>query len=109
MEDKVWDTRPGFPGLALKNVAYKSPQTTRQVPLVTGAELITEDLPRPYEIEASGFLKALDRFGAFKEKNQIGIVGVITQDFDVGRKKKATSECFSDLKSFWRFFLEELQ
>ena len=77
--------------------------------LVNGAQLITESLPRPYEIEASGFLTALDRHGTFKEKNQIGIVGVITDNFDVHLKKKATRECFSDLTSFWGFFLEKLQ
>ena len=110
VQDTVWVTRPGFPGLALKNAAFESPQPTRQVTLVTGAQLITAALPRPYEIEASGFLTALDRHGAFKEKNEIGIVGVITENFtDVRLKKKATRECFSDLRSFWGFFLDKLQ
>ena len=60
VQDTDWNTRPGFPGLTLKNVAFESPQPTRQVTLVTGAQLITESLPRPYEIEASGFLTALE-------------------------------------------------
>ena len=42
VQDTVWNTRPGFPGLTLKNVAFESPQPTRQVILVTGAQLITE-------------------------------------------------------------------
>ena len=29
VQDTVWDTRPGFPGLALKNAAFESPQPTR--------------------------------------------------------------------------------
>ena len=59
-----------------------------QTPISTGAKLITKTSSLPYEIELSGFLSALERHKAFNEKNQIGFVGVITNNFGINLRKK---------------------
>ena len=99
--DKLWKTHPAFPGPDLRQVAFQARQPTRQMTLSTGAKLIEN--PNPYEIELSGFLTA------FTEKNQIGVIGVISDNFNLCLKKKSRPECFQDLISFWRFFLGKLQ
>ena len=106
---KQWKPKPGFPGPSLRQVAYETTQPLTQTTITTGAELIWKTCPQPYEIEASGFLNALERHGAFNEKNQIGIVGVVTDNFDINLKKKSVPECFQDLLDFWKFFLNRLE
>ena len=86
---------PGFPGPDLRQAA--------------GAKLIENVSPKPYEIKLSGFLTALERHGDLTEKNQIGVIGVISDNFDIPLKKKSTPACFQDLISFWKFFLGKLQ
>ena len=64
----------------LRQAAHESSQTVKKATLSTGPEL-TDWSETPYEMEASGFLTALERRGAFSEKNQIGLVGVISDNF----------------------------
>lgn len=106
---KQWKPQPGFPGPSLRQAAYATMQHLTQTTITTGAELISKTCPQPYEIEASGFLNALERHGAFNEKNQIGIVGVVTDNFNINLKKKSAPECFQDLLDFWKFFLNRLE
>ena len=86
---KLWKTRPRFPG---PETAFQTRQPTRQLTLSTGAELIKNVSQKPYEIELSGFLTAQERHGAFTEKNQIGVIGVISDNFDIRLKKKSKPE-----------------
>ena len=58
VQDTVWNTRPGFLALALKNVAFESP-------------------PANSPSHNCHWGSAHHRI---KEKNQIGIVGVITEN-----------------------------
>ena len=108
--DKQWKTHPGFPGADLRQAAFQAAQPTRRETLSTGPDLIRRlTSSKPYEIELSGWLTALDRHGAFAEKNHIGVIGVISENFDMRLKKMEQPECFQKLISFWRFFLEKLQ
>ena len=106
---KQWKQHGGFPGPNLRQAAYATTQPLTQTAIKTGSELISKTCPQPYEIEASGFLTALERHGAFNEKNQIGIVGVVTDNFNINLKKKSVPECFQDVLDFWKFFLNRLE
>ena len=99
-----WGFRPGFPGTRLKNASFT--QNARRVAMATGPNLIHELTSKPYEIELSGFLKALENDGAFNDWNEIGAVGVVTENFGaVGLAQKDGDECFEDLRRFWTQFL----
>ena len=105
---KKWGARLGFPGPMLRQAAYETPKPLARTAIETGADLISETVPLPYEIESSGFLCALERHGAFNEKTQIGIVGVVTHNYNIELGKKTPAECFQDLIEFWKFFLNRL-
>ncbi len=108
-EDKKWTVPPGFPGSELKQASFASQLPTTRTPISTGPKLVTHAHRFPYEMEMSGFLEALSRHGALKERNQIGFVGVVTENFgNDDLTQRSTSDCLEDLASFWNFFLERL-
>ena len=107
---KKWMPLPGFPGPQLRQVAFEVDQSVIQKTISTGAELTKKVSTNPYEIEASGFLTALERHGAINENSQFGIVGVISDNSGTtSLKKKSPIECFEDLIKFWKYFLEKLE
>ena len=109
VKGQKWGPQPGFPGAELRQATFASEHTTLLTPICTGPRLTRTAFRFPYEMEMSGFLDALSRHGVFNERNQIGCVGVVTDNFhNTDLAKKPPVACMEDLASFWRNFLENL-